>query len=153
MSTSTAKMLRDAAGNLIPQYYDQTSDAFVPGVGNSSVRQIGSDVAFPQAWLLPWSIVSSLGTPLALPSDLTNYAMGFVTFSGLGTETILMQALIDGTVVSDAIMVQKTDGTYVAATALTNGTYRFPICFKSAQITKSAAVSTMTATFAFKANT
>ena len=86
MSTSTAKMLRDAAGNLIPQYYDQTSDAFVPGVGNSSVRQIGSDVAFPQAWLLPWSIVSSLGTPLALPSDLTNYAMGFVTFSGLGTD-------------------------------------------------------------------
>ena len=114
---------------------------------------IVSNAAFPQAWFLNWSIVSTLGTALALPADLTNYAIGFVTFSGLGAETVLMQALVDGTVVSDAIMVQKTDGTFAAATALANGTYRFPMCFKSAQITKSAAVATMTATFAFKAGT
>ena len=128
-------------------WYDRTgSPATVPS------HETASDVAFPNAWFLNWSIVSTLGTALALPSDLTNYAMGFVTISGLGAETVLIQALIDGTVVSDAIMVQRTDGTFAAATALADGTYRFPICFKSARITKSAAVSTMTATFAFKAN-
>ena len=117
------------------------SDATVP------VSQI-----FPESWFLNWQIVTSASTAQALPADLSIYGAGFVVISGLGAETISLQALVDGTVVSNPIMVKNTAGVYSAAAALADGTYYFPICFRSARLTKSAAANTVTATFAFKSS-
>ena len=117
------------------------SDATVP------VSQI-----FPEAWFLNWQIITSAGTAQALPADLTIYGAAFVTISGLAAETVNLQALVDGTVVSDPILVKTTAGVYAVASALGNGTFYFPVCFKSARLTKSGAASTVTATFAFKSS-
>ena len=105
---------------------------------------------FPESWFLPWQIITSASTAQALPADLTIYGAGFVVISGLTVETISLLALVGGTVVSNAILVKNTAGVYSAASALTNGTFYFPICFRSARLTKSAAAETVTATFAFK---
>ena len=109
-----------------------------------------NSVPFPESWFLNWQIITSQSSAQALPADLSSYGAGFVTISGLTIETINMQALVDGTVVSNPILVKSTAGVYSAASALGNGTFYFPICFKSARITKSAAAETVTATFAFK---
>ena len=107
---------------------------------------------FPESWFLNWQIITSTGAAQALPADLTIYGAGFVTISGLAAETVSLQALVDGTVVSDPILVKTTAGVYVVASALGNGTFYFPVCFKSARLTKSAAANTVTATFAFKSS-
>ena len=107
---------------------------------------------FPESWFLNWPITTIASTPQALPADLSIYGAGFVVISGLTVETISLQALVDGTVVSNPILVKSTAGVYSAASALGNGTFYFPVCFKSARLTKSAAAETVTATFAFKSS-
>ena len=104
----------------------------------------------PESWFLNWQIITSAGTAQALPADLSIYGAGFVVISGLTVETISLQALVDGTVVSNPILVKTTAGAYVVASALANGTFYFPICFKTARLTKSAAAETVTATFSFR---
>lgn len=49
--------------------------------------------------------------------------VGMFTVSLAGGETLAVTALLDGTNASDAICVRKTDGTFVAASALASGTY------------------------------
>ena len=105
---------------------------------------------FPESWFLNWQIITSTNSAQALPADLTNYGACFVVISGLTIETINLQALVDGVVVSNSILVKSTAGVYSAASALGNGTFYFPVCFKSARLTKSASAETVTATFAFK---
>lgn len=107
-------------------------------------------VAFPESWFLSWSIITTSNAAQALPADLSIFGAGAVKISGLTGETVQITALMDGSVVSDPIMVRKTDGTFVAASALGNGTYYFPVCFKSARLIKSSTVETLTATFSFK---
>ena len=107
---------------------------------------------FPESWFLNWQIITIASTAQALPADLSIYGAGFVVISGLTVETISLQALVDGTVASNPILVKNTAGVYSAASALTNGTFYFPVCFKSARLTKSAAAETVTATFAFKSS-
>ena len=48
---------------------------------------------------------------------------GMIVVAVAGGETLAVTALIDGTNASDAICVRKTDGTFVAASALASGTY------------------------------
>lgn len=110
-----------------------------------------SEINPPQYDFLNWQIITTSSANQALPADLSIYGSGFVviTYNG-GVETVALEALVDGTVASDAILVRTTAGTFVAATALVAGTYYFPVCFKSMRLRKSNAVQQVTATFAFK---
>lgn len=116
----------------------------------SHTRVTSSDVLAPENNSLPWQIVTS-GAVAQDTVDISGYQMGVLVVSGLTTETISLRYLMNSTpVVSDPIMVRRTDGTFAAAAALANGTYYIPLACKNIRLTKSAAVETVTATFLFK---
>lgn len=120
-------------------------------LGTVDVRQVASDILPQETTFLSWQVITT-SNAVQDTVDISGYQQGVVTISGLITETISLKYLLNVTpTVSDPIMVRKTDGTYVAAATLSNGTYYFPVIARKLRLTKSAGVNTVTATFAFKA--
>ena len=113
---------------------------------------MSSNVAFPNQWLYTDGVSAKTQPALFTTGDISSYSHGLFVISGLTGETVAVTALVDGTVASGALKIQKTDGTYVAGSALSNGTfYLLDIAAKNLVFTKSSNTEAATVTLAMKA--
>lgn len=97
--------------------------------GPDRVRTAANDVAFPQQTIFTDGVTNSAAgtTDVLTTADVSAYSHAIIKLT-LTTDTMAVTGYLDSakTIETAALLLQKTDGTYVAATALASGTYYLP---------------------------
>jgi len=119
-----AKIIRDIAGNPVPQYMKEDESAFEPVKGKNGGSNINAAAATKDFTLQNAATANGNGTSANLAGAYGSFA---VQIKGITNATINFETSNDGGTTWDAIRGINQGTGWVAITATENGTYRFSV--------------------------
>lgn len=113
MSTNGQRLLMDAAGKPIPQYYDSVADVFV-AISDATPMPINTGSRVAQA-LMTAAVTPETGNWVATKGASFSVAASGTTTAGAGAATVVVEGSHDGTVPVTLATISLVLGTVLAS--------------------------------------